>query len=133
MKLDRETLARLRGAFIAHVLFSVRTAIEAVGHNKLRAGLTSLDSFAAFLATPEGELAPVVHLGDVGVDLAALDQQRLDLHARVGRLLPGQLRDLDEAHRRVEEAQLFIEACHACYARMQESKKSGVALGSIGA
>jgi sulfite reductase (ferredoxin) len=45
----------------------------------------------------------------------------------------GKVRDVDEAHRRVEEAQLFIEACHACYARMQESKKSGAALGSIGA
>src|SRR3569833_1786613 len=29
-------------AFIAHVSFSARTAAEAVGHNKLRAGLTSL-------------------------------------------------------------------------------------------
>src|SRR5438046_5844185 len=32
---------RVREAF-AHVLFSARTAAEAVGHNKLRAGLTSL-------------------------------------------------------------------------------------------
>src|SRR6476661_1749865 len=29
-------------AMLAHVLFSARTAAEAVGHNKLRAGLTSL-------------------------------------------------------------------------------------------
>src|SRR5687767_15767830 len=42
MKFSREKLARLRGQIIAHVLFSVRTAVEAVGHNKLRAGLTSL-------------------------------------------------------------------------------------------
>src|SRR5215216_1838428 len=33
--------ARLR-ALVAHVIFSSRTAAEAVGHNKLRAGLTSL-------------------------------------------------------------------------------------------
>ncbi len=43
------------------------------------------------------------------------------------------VRDLDEAHRRVEEAQLFIEACHQCYARMLEAKTAGGALGSIGA
>ena len=42
MRLDRERLAELRGAFTAHVTFSMRTAIEAVGHNKLRAALTSL-------------------------------------------------------------------------------------------
>ncbi|HJQ19796.1 MAG TPA: ABC transporter permease [Gemmatimonadaceae bacterium] len=42
MKLTRETLAQLRGQVIAHVVFSMRTAVEAVAHNKLRAGLTSL-------------------------------------------------------------------------------------------
>src|SRR3954462_3021580 len=42
MKLDRESLAKLRGQLIAHVVFSMRTAVEAVAHNKLRAGLTSL-------------------------------------------------------------------------------------------
>ena len=31
----------------------------------------------------------------------------------------GDARDRDEARRRVEEAQLFIEAAHACYARLQ--------------
>ena len=30
----------------------------------------------------------------------------------------GTVRDRDEARRRVEEAQLFIEATHACYARL---------------
>src|SRR5947207_11681157 len=40
--LNRETLAQLRGQIIAHVVFSVRTAVEALAHNKLRAGLTSL-------------------------------------------------------------------------------------------
>src|ERR687889_2415072 len=34
-------LARVR-AFVAHLVFSTRTAVEAVGHNKLRAALTSL-------------------------------------------------------------------------------------------
>ncbi len=42
MRLDRETFARLRGQFIAHVAFSMRIAVVAVGHNKLRASLTSL-------------------------------------------------------------------------------------------
>ncbi|PYO88434.1 MAG: hypothetical protein DMD66_07690, partial [Gemmatimonadetes bacterium] len=35
-------LAELRRQFIAHVGFSLRTAVEAVQHNKLRASLTSL-------------------------------------------------------------------------------------------
>ncbi|OYV71643.1 MAG: hypothetical protein B7Z72_06485, partial [Gemmatimonadetes bacterium 21-71-4] len=38
----RDALAALRAQIIAHALFSLRTAAEAVGHNKLRAGLTSL-------------------------------------------------------------------------------------------
>jgi putative ABC transport system permease protein len=42
MRLDRATLLRLRGALIAHVAFSARTALAAVGHNRLRAALTSL-------------------------------------------------------------------------------------------
>src|SRR5512138_1598816 len=40
--LTRERLLELRGKIIAHVLFSLRVAVDAVGHNKLRAGLTSL-------------------------------------------------------------------------------------------
>jgi putative ABC transport system permease protein len=42
VRIDREALARLRGEIVAHVLFSLRTAVEAVAHNKLRASLTSL-------------------------------------------------------------------------------------------
>jgi putative ABC transport system permease protein len=42
MQFNRERLAELRGQIIAHVLFSLRVAVVAVGHNKLRAGLTSL-------------------------------------------------------------------------------------------
>ncbi len=37
-----ETIAGLRTQIIGHVVFSLRTALEAVGHNKVRAGLTSL-------------------------------------------------------------------------------------------
>ena len=39
---DRERLAGIRRVITAHVLFSARTAIVAVGHNRLRASLTSL-------------------------------------------------------------------------------------------
>ena len=42
MRLTRERLAHLRGQIVAHVLFSMRIAVDAVVHNKLRAGLTSL-------------------------------------------------------------------------------------------
>ncbi|HEX6537142.1 MAG TPA: ABC transporter permease [Gemmatimonadaceae bacterium] len=42
MPTTRERLARLRGEVIGHVLFSARTALDAVAHNKLRAFLTSL-------------------------------------------------------------------------------------------
>ena len=42
MSLNRETVARLRAEVVGHVVFSMRTAVEAVAHNKLRAGLTSL-------------------------------------------------------------------------------------------
>jgi putative ABC transport system permease protein len=42
VRFDRESLARLRAQVIAHVASSMRTALEAVRHNKLRASLTSL-------------------------------------------------------------------------------------------
>ncbi len=42
MPTTNEAFATLRAQVIAHVLFSLRTAVEAVGHNKVRAGLTSL-------------------------------------------------------------------------------------------
>ena len=42
MQFDRQTLSALRAQLTAHVLFGMRTAAEAVVHNKLRAGLTSL-------------------------------------------------------------------------------------------
>ncbi len=41
MALD-DGFARFRAKFAGHIAFSMRTALEAVAHNKLRAGLTSL-------------------------------------------------------------------------------------------
>ena len=37
----------------------------------------------------------------------------------------GVARDRDEARRRVEEAQLFIEASHACYTRLRQVQGGG--------
>jgi len=42
VRLDRASLAALRRAVAGHVAFSARTALVAVGHNRLRAALTSL-------------------------------------------------------------------------------------------
>jgi putative ABC transport system permease protein len=42
VRFDRAALARLQAQARAHVLFGLRTALEAVEHNKLRAALTSL-------------------------------------------------------------------------------------------
>jgi len=42
VRLHPEEFSRLRRVITAHVLFSARTALEAVGHNRLRASLTSL-------------------------------------------------------------------------------------------
>jgi len=39
----------------------------------------------------------------------------------------GKARDRDEARRRVEEAQLFIDASHACYARILQTQAGGAA------
>ena len=39
--------------------------------------------------------------------------------------LKGAARDRDEARRRVEEAQLFIEASHACYTRLLQAQAAG--------
>ncbi|MEO8296006.1 MAG: ABC transporter permease [Gemmatimonadota bacterium] len=41
-RITRETIARLRTEIVGHILFSMRTAVEAVRHNKLRASLTSM-------------------------------------------------------------------------------------------
>jgi sulfite reductase (ferredoxin) len=40
----------------------------------------------------------------------------------------GAVRDRDEARRRVEEAQLFVEAAHACYSRLLQAQASGAGI-----
>jgi putative ABC transport system permease protein len=84
--LDRNAIARLRAALIAHVLFGMRTAVEAVGHNKLRASLTSLGilfgvaSVIAMLAIGKGAeqeiLAQMRLLGSNNVMITPLVEQK---------------------------------------------------------
>src|SRR3954452_8311880 len=86
MKLDRESLAKLRGELIAPVVFSARTAVEAVGHNKLRAALTSLGilfgvaSVIAMLAIGKGAEAEILEqmklLGTNNVVVTPLVEQK---------------------------------------------------------
>jgi putative ABC transport system permease protein len=86
MKLDRERLAELRGAFTAHITFSMRTAVEAVGHNKLRAALTSLGilfgvaSVIAMLAIGKGAeseiLAQMKLLGSNNIMITPIIEQK---------------------------------------------------------
>ncbi len=86
MRLDREGLARLRGQITAHVLFSLRTALEAVEHNKLRASLTSLGilfgvaSVIAMLAIGKGAEAEILAqlrlLGSNNVMIVPLVEQK---------------------------------------------------------
>ncbi len=86
MKLNRQSFAQWRALFIAHVAFSLRTAIVAVGHNKLRASLTSLGilfgvaSVIAMLAIGKGAeqeiLAQMRLLGSNNVIITPLVEQR---------------------------------------------------------
>ena len=86
MRFDRATLARLRGQITAHVLFSMRTALEAVQHNKLRASLTSLGilfgvaSVIAMLAIGKGAEAEILAqmrlLGSNNVMITPLVEQK---------------------------------------------------------
>ena len=79
-------LARLRGELTAHVLFAVRTAVEAVGHNTLRAALTSLGilfgvaSVIAMLAIGKGAEAEILEqmklLGSNNVIVTPLVEQK---------------------------------------------------------
>ena len=79
-------LARLRGELTAHVLFAVRTAVEAVGHNTLRAALTSLGilfgvaSVIAMLAIGKGAEAEILEqmklLGSNNVIVTPLIEQK---------------------------------------------------------
>jgi putative ABC transport system permease protein len=86
VRFDRETLARLRGQFTAHVVFGMRTALEAVEHNKLRAALTSLGilfgvaSVIAMLAIGKGAEAEILAqmrlLGSNNVMITPLVEQK---------------------------------------------------------
>jgi putative ABC transport system permease protein len=79
-------LARLRAELTAHILFSVRTAIEAVGHNTLRAALTSLGilfgvaSVIAMLAIGKGAEQEILEqmrlLGSNNVIITPLIEQK---------------------------------------------------------
>jgi len=79
-------LARLRAELTAHVLFSMQTAIEAVGHNTLRAGLTSLGilfgvaSVIAMLAIGKGAEQEILEqmrlLGSNNVIVTPLVEQK---------------------------------------------------------
>ena len=86
MRWDREALARLRGRISARLGFSVQTAVEAVRHNKLRAGLTSLGilfgvaSVIAMLAIGKGAEREILEqmrlLGSNNVVITPLVEQK---------------------------------------------------------
>ena len=86
MRWDREALARLRGRISARLEFSVRTAVEAVRHNKLRASLTSLGilfgvaSVIAMLAIGKGAEREILEqmrlLGSNNVVITPLVEQK---------------------------------------------------------
>ena len=86
MRFDRAALAELRAKIIAHVIFSMRTASEAVVHNKLRAGLTSLGilfgvaSVIAMLAIGKGAEQEILQqmqlLGTNNVVITPLEEQK---------------------------------------------------------
>jgi len=84
--MQASNLARLRGELTAHILFAVRTALEAVGHNTLRAALTSLGilfgvaSVIAMLAIGKGAEAEILEqmklLGSNNVIVTPLVEQK---------------------------------------------------------
>lgn len=86
MRFDRQTISALRAQLTAHVLFGMRTAAEAVVHNKLRAGLTSLGilfgvaSVIAMLAIGRGAkqeiLAQMALLGSNNIVITPLVEQK---------------------------------------------------------
>ena len=71
MRLDRATLARLRREISGHVAFSARTAVVAVGHNRLRAALTSLGILFGVAS-----VIAMLAIG-TGAEQEILDQMRL--------------------------------------------------------
>jgi putative ABC transport system permease protein len=86
VRFDREALARLRGQAVAHFLFGMRTAVEAVQHNKLRASLTSLGilfgvaSVIAMLAIGKGAEQEILEqmrlLGSNNIMITPLVEQK---------------------------------------------------------
>ena len=86
MALDFRSLAARRAELVAHVAFAFRTAIEAVGHNKARAALTSLGilfgvaSVIAMLAIGKGAeqeiLAQMRLLGTNNIIVTPLIEQK---------------------------------------------------------
>jgi putative ABC transport system permease protein len=83
---DRDGLAELRRLIIAHVVFSMRIALEAVRHNKLRASLTSLGilfgvaSVIAMLAIGKGAEQEILEqlklLGSNNIMIVPLVEQK---------------------------------------------------------
>ena len=86
MKVDLPALAKMRAQFTAHVVFSTRTALEAVVHNKLRAALTSLGilfgvaSVIAMLAIGKGAEQEILEqmrlLGTNNIVISPLIEQK---------------------------------------------------------
>jgi putative ABC transport system permease protein len=86
VRLQRVSLIRVRRAITAHVLFSVRAALDAVGHNRLRASLTSLGilfgvaSVIAMLAIGKGAEREILEqmrlLGSNNVVITPLVEQQ---------------------------------------------------------
>ena len=86
MRFSLATLAANRAAWSAYAAFSVRTAVEAVGHNKLRAMLTSLGilfgvaSVIAMLAIGRGAEQEILEqmrlLGSNNVIITPIEEQK---------------------------------------------------------
>jgi putative ABC transport system permease protein len=84
--LNTQRLAELRTQIVAHVMFSMRIAVVAVAHNKLRAGLTSLGilfgvaSVIAMLAIGKGAEAEILEqmrlLGANNIIITPLVEQK---------------------------------------------------------
>jgi putative ABC transport system permease protein len=86
MRLDRDTIQRFAGGVRARAVFSIRTAIVSVSHNKLRAALTSLGilfgvaSVIAMLAIGKGAEQEILEqmrlLGSNNVMVTPLVEQK---------------------------------------------------------
>ncbi len=105
----RADLAALREAFTAHVTFALRTAIEAVGHNKMRAALTSLGilfgvaSVISMLAIGKGAEQEILEqmrlLGTNNIVVSPVVEQK-----------EGQVKDKKEQHRRFTPGLRYADA-----------------------